>query len=420
MRRLGVLAVLAALVVLLATPVPAGAHGEVAQEPFLRQQTAAFFDVQFSTTSIKQGEDVTITGKVRILDTWPQELAQPDKAYLSVTTPGPVVVMVDREIGGEKAPMSVYVAKGKMYDFKMTVRGRVPGSYHIHPALYVEGAGPLLGPGQWITIEEAPGGFTFPITLLNGVTIPDLQSYQTPFLLGFTFLTMVLGMAWMVYWTVPKPTVTRLAITNLIPSHDIGSDFGLITRRDIRNVSIIAALGLVLLGVGVVYGATNFPITLPPQVIRFEAPALPEPPPFATVRAQQSTYDPQTHALTLKALVTNVGSQPISLQQLTIANHEFVLGSPQRPWQSQLRVEPATPLNPGESREMTFSIVGDLLETDRLIPMGEPFQATAGVLVFGAPDGAKSYLAVRWPLVVSTFSGGSAATNPGLARASSS
>lgn len=402
-RRVSPVVFLAALLALVVGPASASAHGEVAQDPFLREETAAFYDVQFSTTSVKQGEDLTITGKVQLLDTWPRQLHEPDEAYLSVTTPGPVVVMVDREVGGQTMPMSMYPAKGKMYDFKMTVRGRTPGTYHIHPALYIAGVGPLIGPGQWVTINEAPGGFTFPVTLLNGVTIPDLQTYQTPLMLVFTSLTMLLGMAWLAYWTVPKPTVTRLAITNLIPSNDIGSDFGLITRTDIRNVSIIAALALLLLSAGGIYGKVSFPITLPPQVIRYDAPALPDPPRLTEVSPAQSTYDAHTDTLTLKATVKNVGNNPISLQQLTIANHEFVLSSPQQPWQTPMSAEPATPLNPGESREVTLRIAGGHLEDERLIPLGEPLQAVTGVLVFSDSSGAKSYGAVRWPIVVSNL-----------------
>lgn len=388
----------AVLLAVAALPRLASAHGEVAQDPFIREETAVFHDVRFSAPTIRQGEPLTITGTVHLLQTWPRQLAQPESAYLSVTTPGPVVVIVDREIGGQKAPMSVYVTKGQMYDFSLTVRGRVPGTYHIHPALYVGGVGPLIGPGQWVTVEPSPGGFQLPVSLLDGTVIADLQTYQTPFLLLFTTLTMLLGMTWMLYWTVPKPTVTRLAITNLIPSADIGSDFGLITGADIRRVTLIAAGAVLLLAAGVVYGKLSFPVTLPPQVIRVEAQPRPEPLAIAEVTPRQSSYDAGGHTLTLRMAVRNVGPAPVAVQQLTLANHEFVSGPLQQPWQSPMRVEPNTPLAPGETREVTLRIASERLEAERLVPVGEPVQAVTGVVVLSDASGTRNFREVRWLL----------------------
>ncbi len=58
-------------VALLGTAVVASAHGENAQEGFLRMETVTFSNVNFSKDTIKQGEDLTITGKATLLDTWP-------------------------------------------------------------------------------------------------------------------------------------------------------------------------------------------------------------------------------------------------------------------------------------------------------------------------------------------------------------
>ena len=50
------------------------AHGEAADEPFLKDLTVAFYDVHISPTTIKVGDPVTITGTVKILETWPYTL----------------------------------------------------------------------------------------------------------------------------------------------------------------------------------------------------------------------------------------------------------------------------------------------------------------------------------------------------------
>ena len=142
----------------------AWAHGENAQESWLRMNTVAFWNVSFSTDTIKQGETVTITGTAKVLETWPKTLKGPDTAYLSVVAPGPVFLMKDRVINDQAAPASIYVQKGAVYNFRMTIQGRVPGRYHVHPSFAVKGAGSLIGPGQWITVQKNPAGFSNPLT----------------------------------------------------------------------------------------------------------------------------------------------------------------------------------------------------------------------------------------------------------------
>src|SRR4030088_890959 len=55
-RSLGIAVVAAS-----ATAAVASAHGERSQEGFLRMETVAFSDVSFSTLSLRQGEQLTIT-----------------------------------------------------------------------------------------------------------------------------------------------------------------------------------------------------------------------------------------------------------------------------------------------------------------------------------------------------------------------
>src|ERR1700687_2684078 len=73
------------VVALVGTAVVASAHGENAQEGFLRMETVAFSNVQFSKDTIKQGEDVTITGKATLLDTWPKTLGEPSTGFVHLT-----------------------------------------------------------------------------------------------------------------------------------------------------------------------------------------------------------------------------------------------------------------------------------------------------------------------------------------------
>src|SRR5262249_54945540 len=68
-----------ALLVALGTAGVAFAHGERAQEGFLRMKTVAWEDVKFSSESVKQGEQLIITGKVKVLESWPATLEKPQE-----------------------------------------------------------------------------------------------------------------------------------------------------------------------------------------------------------------------------------------------------------------------------------------------------------------------------------------------------
>src|SRR6266699_4876025 len=282
------------IVALLGTAVVASAHGENAQEGFLRMETVTFTDVTFSTDSVKQGEDVTITGKATLLDTWPKTLGEPSTGFVNVTAPGPVLLMKDRIVNGMSAPDAIFVKKGNTYDFNLTLTGRQPGRWHVHPTFAVEGAGTLIGPGQWITVLDT-GGFTNNLTLLNGQTV-NLETYGVGQMSIFQWLGFGLGMAWMLYWTVPKigganhRTVSKLPVTLRIPLNTDGQDIGLITKRDHRVSNWLLVATIALLAIGWIYQSVSFPIKIPQQVLRFEPPALPQPPQFSQVVPKGGTF----------------------------------------------------------------------------------------------------------------------------------
>src|ERR1700730_1908222 len=154
MKHRLLISVLLAVGALVGTAVVASAHGENAQEGFLRMDTVTFTNVQFTKDTIKQGEDVTITGKATLLDTWPKTLGAPPPGFVNVAATGPVLLMKERLVNGMAAPDAIFVKKGNTYEFKLTLTGREPGRWHVHPTFAVEGSGTLIGPGQWITVQD--------------------------------------------------------------------------------------------------------------------------------------------------------------------------------------------------------------------------------------------------------------------------
>ena len=113
-RRVSALAAASGLV-LLATPVaPANAHGEAAQEGWLRMGTVAFWDVEINGEPMGQGpisvdvnQEFTITGTTKILETWPEQLDDPELGFISVVAPGPPVVIKTRTVNGKATPASI-------------------------------------------------------------------------------------------------------------------------------------------------------------------------------------------------------------------------------------------------------------------------------------------------------------------------
>src|SRR6266852_3013787 len=399
MKHRLLISVLLAVVALVGTAVVASAHGENAQEGFLRMETVAFSNVTFTKDTIKQGEDVTVTRKATLLDTWPKTLGEPTTGFVNVTAPGPVLLMKDRLVNGVAAPDASFIKKGNSYDFKMTLTGREPGRWHVHPTFAVEGAGTLIGPGQWITVQDT-GGFTNNLTLLNGQTV-NLETYGVGQMSIFQWLGFGLGMAWMLYWTVPAigganhRTVSKLPVTLRIPLNTDGQDIGLITKQDHRISNLLLLATLALLVVGWVYQSVSFPIKIPQQVFRFTPPDLPAAPQLAQVNTKDASYDPQTSTLVMNVDVTNTGKSPITLKGFTTSSLTFVDQATAATGAEHVMViSPAGAINPGETKTLNLTLRDPVWRDTRMIEVNRPRIEVAGQLQFQDASGTQSQTTV--------------------------
>ena len=379
----------------LATAVIALAHGEDSQEGFLRMETVAFTNVQFSADTIKQGEPVTITGSATILDTWPKTLGEPSTGYINITAPGPVMLMKDRVVNGVEAPDAIFIKKGDTYDFKMTVLGREPGRWHVHPTFAVEGAGTLIGPGQWITVQDA-GGFNNPLTLLNGQTV-DLETYGWGQLTIFHWLGFALGLAWMLYWTVPKigganhRTVSKLPVTLRVPLNTDGQDIGLITKQDHTVSNWLLAATIALLAIGWIYQSVSFPVKIPQQVLRFTPPDLAQPAVFSQAIARDGTFDPQTNTLVMHVDVTNNGKSPATVTGFTTSSLTFVNQAAAKTGSDHvMTVDPPAPIAPGQTQTVTLTLRDPVWSDARIIDVNRPRIEVAGQVQVQDSSGTKN------------------------------
>ena len=385
------------------------AHGEAADEPFLKNLTTAFFDVSVSPTEIQVGDPVTITGKVKILETWPHTLYTPEIASIIPVVPGPVFMLKERTVNGEASIGSFFVEKGGIYEFRMVIIGKEPGDWHVHPGIAIHGTGTLIGPAEWVSVAPSPTPLEFPVTLLSGETI-ELGSYGGSFVVWWSFLGFGLGLVWMFYWTLNKRTVTNLAVTLQIPPNDDAPDLGLITPRDHMWMNVIAGVALIMLVAGWTYAATSYPVRWPQQTDWFTPAFISSGSKMAEVRASGATFDEGTETLEMDVRVTNVADSPIRLKKYTMAMASFVNGGEQeqaaagpRDFVGPLDVDPNVPIGPGESQDLKLSISSTIFGVERLIPLSAPQQYIAGVIQFENATGEQELVTVRSSVIPTRF-----------------
>jgi methane/ammonia monooxygenase subunit B len=390
----------------------ASAHGEAADLPFLKDLTAAFYDVQISPTVVQVGQDVTLSGRVRVLETWPYTLHPPEVAYITPVVPGAEFVLKDRTVNGQEAPDEIVINRGGEYEFRMVMEARQAGRWHVHPGFAVQGVGTLIGPGAYIDVNPAPDGsrFRFLVPLANAARTVDLETLGTARVWWWAFLGFIPGIVWMIYWTVPKPTVTRLAVTARLRPVDDGRDFGLITRNDHRWCNVIAGLTALLLVAGWVEMTAAYPVRIPQQTIRFTPPPLPPGPHLADVAASGGTWDANTNTLVLHVDVKNVGTSPVRVTQFIMAMATFVNRDATAPAvgpkdfvQKALTVGPDGAIAPGESATLQLTVNSPLFAVERLIPIGEPQQQIAGLLRLEDAAGRQQLATIEAPVVPAEY-----------------
>lgn len=392
----------------------ASAHGEKSQEAFLRMRTVGWTDVVFSGGErdaqgdivIKQGENFALKGAARLMQTWPDTLAagEPEIGYINVSTQGPAVSMLTRTVNGVSTPGRIEVEKGRTYDFDMTFMGRRVGRWHVHPTFAVKGAGTVVGPGEWIEVTRNEGGFTSPVKLYNGETI-NLENYHLNTVWILQVVGFILGLIWMVWWTVPKwhRTVTNPAVTLQIPLNDDGVAVGLNYKKDHRFVNLMALVTAIFLLGGWIWQASAFPVKIPQQVVQFQPPptATDAIPVMAELNPQSAKYDFESKILTLEVEAKNVGSSPIELAQFVTSTLTFInsaTGSPEGDYQSGLSLSPSGAIQPGQTETLVLELPGDRFNEEHLLPEGESQLTIAGLLVFEDATGQRSSSEMEEPL----------------------
>lgn len=425
-KRIAAVLILGIASTLVFTASPASAHGEKSQEAFLRMRTIGWTDISFSggrlengETYVKQGEFITLKGVAKLMDTWPDTLAagQPEIGYINIATQGPAIMMTERTVNGVSTPGRIEVERGNFYSFEMKLMGRRPGRWHVHPLYAVKGAGSVLGPGQWVNVERASGGFESPVTLYNGKTI-NMENYALTEVWVFQVLGFILGLIWILYWTAGKRnpdgspkswmggkrTVTNPAVTLSIPLNDDGVAVGLNSKRDHRACNMMLVGTSIFLLVGWIYQASAYPVKIPQQVVQFAPPetALDSAPALAKVDPLLADYEPDSRALTMELNVTNISDSPITLAEYTTSTLTFIpsggTATVPQGYQQTMQVSPSGAIQPGQTQKLTFKIDGNSLVEEHLVPTSESQLTMAGLVVFKDATGKESSNEIEEPL----------------------
>ncbi|WP_286274409.1 methane monooxygenase/ammonia monooxygenase subunit B [Mycobacterium antarcticum] len=386
-HRWGPVLAVIGILLLIAPPPVASAHGEQGQQAFERTSTVLFYDVNFSTENLNIGDELTITGTLRVMNAWPDHtIDPPDLGFLTVNQPGPVFYIEDREMSGMFTPQSVKLTKGGVYPFRLVLKARIPGTWHIHPAMAVKGTGTLMGPGAYVTINDS-GVFTEPQLLANGTTA-DLTNYGLPRVITWQLIGFLFGAAYAVYW-LRKSLLQRAAVVNS------GGGAGLVTKTE-RKVSIAFGIGALVLGLGgFIYATVSDGPHVPLQVARL-APIPEAPSPLSSkvqTKVENAVFDADAGTLALTVQVTNANDTPVYFDHLQFADLELANkegAPPGLPANTLATVTPPGPIQAGETREMTITVDAGELKAQNLLPLNDAQVRITGLMFFKDASGTKA------------------------------
>lgn len=386
---------------------PAFAHGERNQEPFLRLRTAHFYDVKWSTKSVPVNGVVVITGRFRLFKEWPANLPKPDVAFLGNGTPGPVFVRTESYINGVPAIQSAPLELDRDYAFKFVLKARIPGRHHVHPMINAMEAGPLLGPGEWVTITGSSADFKLPVKTIDGRLIPNLETWGLNRVYLWNGLWFAIAIVWLLFWLRRPLLITRyLAVTE-------GKEDELISNKDRIAGAVLLASTIVIVFVGYVTTDSAFPRTIPLQGGRASVEPLPFTPGAVKVYVTKSTYDVPGRSLKIEMNLTNEGPAPVQLGEFLTSNLRFINAGvpaavkgldPEYPRDvvpvNGLKVSDNRPIAPGETRKVAIAATDVAWEKERLTSLlNDPDNLVGGLLFFFDAAGNRSISNVSGPMV---------------------
>jgi len=381
----------------------ASAHGEKSQAAFMRMRTIHWFDMNWSKDQVSINDTMTISGKFFVFAGWPETVDKPEVSFLNVGIPGPVFIRAGSWIGGQLVPRSVSLELGETYEFKVLLKARRPGDWHVHSMMNVQGGGPIIGPGKWVTISGSMSQFVNPITTLTGQTI-NLETYNLDNTYFWHAVWYGLGLAWVFYWA-RKPMFVPRSI-----AVEAGKADSLITSAD-KKVGLAFGVGTLAI-VAATMASTNekFPITTPLQagLLRGMKP-IQLPAPTVSVKVDDATYRVPGRAMQMTLTITNNGDSAVRLGEFNTAGVRFLDAAVAQDntnypddllAEEGLTVSDNSALAPGQSRTVQVTASDAAWEVYRLADLiYDPDSRFAGLLFFYDEAGNRQMVTVDAPLI---------------------
>jgi methane/ammonia monooxygenase subunit B len=383
----------------------ASAHGEKSQAAFMRMRTIHWYDLNWSKEKVKVNDTVEVTGKFHVFEGWPETVAEPDVSFLNIGIPGPVFIRKASYIGGQLVPRSVRLEIGKTYQFKVVLKARRPGDWHVHTMMNVQGGGPIIGPGKWLTIEGSMSDFKNPVTTLTGQTV-DLEDYNLSNTYFWHFLWYVVGAAWIFYWVRRPAFLPRFLMVNA------GRADELVSGTDRKVGMAFAAATLVIVIFSYSSASSKYPITIPLQAgtLRGIQP-IDMAKPTISVKVNDATYRVPGRAMTMKLTITNSGDKSVRLGEFYTASVRFLDSSVYKDTtgypedllaEDGLEVSDNSALAPGQTRTIEVTASDAAWETYRLSDIiYDPDSRFAGLLFFFDASGNRQVVQIDAPLIPS-------------------
>lgn len=379
------------------------AHGEKSQAAFMRMRTIIWYDLNWSKESVVVNEEVEISGKFHVFAGWPETVDKPEIAFLNIGIPGPVFIRTESYIGGQLVPRSATLELGNDYEFKVVLKARRPGQWHVHTMMNISGGGPVIGPGKWIEITGSMNNFKNNITTLTGKTV-DIETFNEGTIWGWHALWYAIGVAWMVYWCKGPVFLPRFMMCQAGRGKELISA----TDRKVALVATVATFAIVLFG----YTSANskYPITIPLQggLIR-EIPNLEGEEGDIHMKLDEATYRVPGRAMKMVMTVHNGTDGPVQLAEFQAGAIRFLDGDvyvdetlyPENILAPEgLAVSDNSPLQPDETR--TYEVVASdaAWEIERMSDIiYDPDSRFGGLLFWLTDSGRRIRGTVQGPLI---------------------
>jgi methane/ammonia monooxygenase subunit B len=328
------------------------AHGERSLEPFVRMRTVQWYDVNWSANKVAVNDELIITGKIHVAEDWPNSIPKPEAAYLGVIAPGPVFLRKERWINGEAHLNSLPLKIGRDYEFKMKLKARIPGRYHIHPSFNIIDTGNVAGPGLWVEITGNANAFTNTVQTAHGEMI-NLETYGTANGVRWHMLWMILGIAWLAWWVRRPLFISRYAMVNK------GEEDKLVTSND-KNIAkaILVVVPIIVLS-GYFMANNQYPETIPLQTSLDLIPPLPEQPSLVNAKVKRAIYNIPQRSMTMMVEIKNESSSPVQIGEFTTGSVRFINSNmdidtshtpPEYLATNGMQIEPDDLIQPGENK----------------------------------------------------------------------